>query len=201
MCLCSLRNSAYAYNCKYSCGYCFIARTSSDRHCEFWLSQLQRPNIDFLSSTCNTTMAKYVALAACATATVAADITLDFAQPGAAYEGIGALSGGGGVTRLLLDYPPALQQDILDVLFTPNKGASLQYIKIEMGGKCNGIWLLLTCCRLQQSPPCLSQILLILQSASQLPRVCRWVPVARIFAQSVICALDYRRRHPEHRGN
>jgi len=63
----------------------------------------------------------------------AADIALDFSLPGVSYEGIGALSGGGGVTRLLIDYPRALQDDILDVLFKPNAGASLQIIKVEIG--------------------------------------------------------------------
>ena len=60
-------------------------------------------------------------------------IPLDFSTPGASFEGIGALSGGG-VTRLLIDYDPALQADILDVLFKPNAGASLQIIKVEIGG-------------------------------------------------------------------
>ena len=59
---------------------------------------------------------------------------LDVSQRGVEFTGIGALSGGGGVTRLLLDYPSDIQQDILDLLFTPNSGAALQHIKIEMGG-------------------------------------------------------------------
>lgn len=59
---------------------------------------------------------------------------LNFSDLGPAFDGIGALSGGGGVTRLLVDYPTALQQDIFDVLFKPNAGASLQIIKVEIGG-------------------------------------------------------------------
>lgn len=50
---------------------------------------------------------------------------------GVKFNGIGALSGGGGVTRLLVDYPADIQQDILDMLFTPNAGASLQHIKVS----------------------------------------------------------------------
>lgn len=64
----------------------------------------------------------------------AADIQLDLSSLGVPYEGVGALSGGGGDTRLLVDYPPAAQEAILDALFKPNAGASLQYIKVEIGG-------------------------------------------------------------------
>lgn len=66
--------------------------------------------------------------------TLALPISLDFSDLAQAYEGIGALSGGGGVTRLLIDYPQDIQQDIYDILFTPKKGASLQIIKVEIGG-------------------------------------------------------------------
>ena len=72
-----------------------------------------------------------LALASVACATT---VPLDFSVPGTSYEGVGALSGGGGVTRLLIDYEEALQQDILDILFKPKAGASLQIIKVEMGG-------------------------------------------------------------------
>lgn len=57
-------------------------------------------------------------------------IPLNF-TPGRAYDGIGALSGGGGVTRLLINYPEALQSDILDILFKPKAGASLDIIKVR----------------------------------------------------------------------
>ena len=69
-----------------------------------------------------------------ATSLAAAPIVLDVSALAQPFEGFGALSGGGGVTRLLLDYEPALQSDILDILFKPNAGASLQMVKIEMGG-------------------------------------------------------------------
>ena len=67
-------------------------------------------------------------------AAAAAAIPLDFSALGVAYDGIGALSGGGGVTRLLIDYPPALQADIFDILFKPKAGAALQIIKVELAG-------------------------------------------------------------------
>lgn len=64
-------------------------------------------------------------------------IPLDFSVPGHSYEGIGALSGGGGVTRLLIDYPPALQSDIYDILFKPNAGASLQVRRLCSASRAN----------------------------------------------------------------
>jgi hypothetical protein len=48
--------------------------------------------------------------------------------------GVGALSGGGGVTRLLIDYPQSIQNDIWDALFKPMAGASPHIIKVEIGG-------------------------------------------------------------------
>ena len=71
--------------------------------------------------------------AACVGSTSAATVSLNFSSLGAEYGGIGALSGGGGVTRLLIDYPPELQEDIYDILFKPNSGAALQIIKVEIG--------------------------------------------------------------------
>ena len=63
-----------------------------------------------------------------------ATITLNVSDLGAAYDGIGALSGGGGVTRLLMDYPAAQREDIWDILFKPHAGAALQIIKVEIAG-------------------------------------------------------------------
>ncbi len=56
---------------------------------------------------------------------------------GRTFGGIGAISGGGGNTRLLTDYPAAQQQQILDYLFKPGYGASLQILKVEIGGDTN----------------------------------------------------------------
>ena len=40
----------------------------------------------------------------------------------------------GATTRLLVDYPEPQRSDILDYLFLPNFGASLQVLKVEIGG-------------------------------------------------------------------
>lgn len=50
------------------------------------------------------------------------------------WYGVGAVSGGGATTRLLADYPAASARNVLDVLFRPNFAASLQLLKVEMGG-------------------------------------------------------------------
>ena len=55
---------------------------------------------------------------------------------GKKFDGIGGVSGGGGGTRLLLDYPEPVRGEILDFLFKPGYGASLQVLKVEVG--CDG---------------------------------------------------------------
>ena len=57
-------------------------------------------------------------------------ITVNGTQGGRTFDGIGAISGGGGNTRLLTDYPAAQQQQILDYLFKPGYGADLQILKV-----------------------------------------------------------------------
>lgn len=52
---------------------------------------------------------------------------------GRVFDGIGAVSGGGNTSRLLQDYPPAQQSQVLDYLFRPDYGASLQLLKVEIG--------------------------------------------------------------------
>jgi hypothetical protein len=64
-------------------------------------------------------------------------ISADGTSPGRTFDGIGAISGGGGNTRLLTDYPAAQQQQILDYLFKPGYGADLQILKVEIGGDTN----------------------------------------------------------------
>src|SRR5262249_18882019 len=61
-------------------------------------------------------------------------IVLDGSKPGTRFQGIGAVSGGGGNSRLLIDYPQAQRNQILDYLFKPGYGASLQILKLEIGG-------------------------------------------------------------------
>ena len=63
-----------------------------------------------------------------------ATIIINGAHPGPVFQGIGAISGGGGNSRLLIDYPPRERAQILDYLFSPHFGASLQMLKLEIGG-------------------------------------------------------------------
>ena len=56
---------------------------------------------------------------------------------GRTFDGLGAISGGGGNSRLLIDYPEPNRSQILDYLFKPNYGASLQILKVEIGGDAN----------------------------------------------------------------
>jgi len=59
---------------------------------------------------------------------------LDGEQVGRKFDGIGGLSGGGATTRLLVDYEPKVRDHVLDLLFKPKYGASLQILKHEIGG-------------------------------------------------------------------
>ena len=58
----------------------------------------------------------------------------DTAGAARAFHGIGGLSGGGATSVLLRDYPEPQRTQILDYLFKPNFGASLQIFKMEIGG-------------------------------------------------------------------
>jgi hypothetical protein len=53
------------------------------------------------------------------------------------YDGVGAILGGGGNARYLMDYPEPERTQILDSLFKPGYGASLQLLKLEIGGGAN----------------------------------------------------------------
>ncbi|MCE6998751.1 RICIN domain-containing protein [Saccharothrix sp. S26] len=64
-------------------------------------------------------------------------ITVDGASGGRTFDGVGAISGGGGNTRLLYDYPTAQRDEVLDYLFKPGYGANLQILKVEIGGDTN----------------------------------------------------------------
>ncbi|MCA1218590.1 NPCBM/NEW2 domain-containing protein [Streptomyces sp. 8L] len=73
-----------------------------------------------------------------ATARAAAtSVTVDGSGSGRTFDGIGAISGGGGNSRLLTDYPPKQRSQILDYLFKPGYGANLQLLKLEIGGDAN----------------------------------------------------------------
>ncbi|WP_346166513.1 ricin-type beta-trefoil lectin domain protein [Streptomyces javensis] len=64
-------------------------------------------------------------------------MTIDGTQPGRTFDGAGAISGGGGNSRLLADYPEPQRSELLDYLFKPGYGASLQLLKVEIGGDTN----------------------------------------------------------------
>ena len=72
-----------------------------------------------------------------AQAATSTTINANGTSAGRTFGGIGAISGGGGNTRLLTDYPAAQQQQILDYLFKPDYGASLHILKVEIGGDTN----------------------------------------------------------------
>lgn len=55
---------------------------------------------------------------------------------GRTYEGMGSLSAGAS-SRLLIDYPEPQRSQILDYLFKPQYGASLNHLKTEIGGDVN----------------------------------------------------------------
>jgi hypothetical protein len=73
---------------------------------------------------------------ACGTAAGAQNIEIAGHGPGRLFEGIGAVSAGAS-SRLLIDYPEPQRSQILDYLFKPNFGASLQHLKVEIGGDVN----------------------------------------------------------------
>jgi Glycosyl hydrolase family 59/Ricin-type beta-trefoil lectin domain len=72
-----------------------------------------------------------------APAEAATSITLNGGSGGRTFDGVGAISGGGGNSRLLIDYPEPQRSQILDYLFKPGYGAAVQMLKIEIGGDTN----------------------------------------------------------------
>src|SRR6266496_1286592 len=66
-----------------------------------------------------------------------ASITINGASGGRTFDGVGAISGGGGNSRLLIDYPEPQRSQVLDYLFKPGYGAAVQVLKIEIGGDAN----------------------------------------------------------------
>lgn len=64
-------------------------------------------------------------------------ITVNGAAAGRLFEGVGACSGGGATSVLLMSYPEPQRSQILDLLFKPNFGASMTTHFFEIGGDCN----------------------------------------------------------------
>jgi galactosylceramidase len=65
-------------------------------------------------------------------------VTINSADTGSKYEGVGAVSGGGATSVLLHDYVEPQRSQILDYLFKPNYGAGIQELYVEIGGDGNG---------------------------------------------------------------
>src|SRR5579875_238393 len=63
-------------------------------------------------------------------------IRIDGRGSGRIFKGIGGVSAGAS-SRLLIDYPEPYRSQILDYLFKPNYGASLQHLKVEIGADVN----------------------------------------------------------------
>jgi O-glycosyl hydrolase len=70
-------------------------------------------------------------------ASAATSVTISGSGAGRLLDGVGAVSGGGGNAKLLYDYPEPQRSQILDYLFKPGYGASVQLFKVEIGGDAN----------------------------------------------------------------
>jgi hypothetical protein len=68
-----------------------------------------------------------------------AALLVDGSGKGRIFEGVGGLSAGA-TTRFQMDYPEPYKSQILDYLFKPYYGASLQHLKVEIGGDTNSTW-------------------------------------------------------------
>jgi Glycosyl hydrolase family 59 len=69
---------------------------------------------------------------ACSARAQPVSVTIDPASSGPIFNGFGAVSAGAS-SRLLYDYPEPSRSQVLDYLFTPNYGAALQHLKVEIG--------------------------------------------------------------------
>jgi hypothetical protein len=78
----------------------------------------------------------FLSLFSCNKPLTKSEIKIDGAGKGRVFEGIGGVSAGAS-SRLLIDYPEPQRSQILDYLFKPNYGASLQHLKVEVGGDTN----------------------------------------------------------------
>jgi len=72
-----------------------------------------------------------------APAAAATTVTINGTAAGRTLDGVGAISGGGGNSRLLMDYPEPQRGQLLDYLFKPGYGAAMQILKVEIGGDTN----------------------------------------------------------------
>lgn len=73
-----------------------------------------------------------------AVTTASYDVTVNASGAGRTFDGVGAVLGGGDNSRYLADYPKQQRDQMLNDLFKPGYGASLQLLKIEIGGDDGG---------------------------------------------------------------
>ncbi len=73
-----------------------------------------------------------VLIGSCVSKTPTHTIEIKLNDTGRVFEGVGGVSAGAS-SELLVDYPEPYRSDILDYLFKPNFGASLQHLKVEIG--------------------------------------------------------------------
>src|SRR3954454_10153324 len=85
----------------------------------------------------STLLATATLVVTAAPAGAATTIAVDGGRTGRTFDGVGAISGGGGNSRLLIDYPPPQRSQILDYLLKPGYGAAVQLLKLEIGGDAN----------------------------------------------------------------
>src|SRR5881396_2990206 len=90
-----------------------------------------------LAAVASLTLAAAALVTVSAPAHADASITINGASGGRTFDGVGAISGGGGNSRLLIDYPEPQRTQILDYLFKPGFGAAVQILKLEIGGDTN----------------------------------------------------------------
>ena len=69
--------------------------------------------------------------------TDAQTINLNGKAGGKNFDGVGAVSGGGATSVLLKDYPEVQRNQVLDLLFKPNFGASMNALLVEVPGDGN----------------------------------------------------------------
>jgi len=100
-----------------------------------WVTSRRRVRAWVLVAIAAAVAAAAVLMAPSAQAATA--ITVNGASGGRTFDGVGAISGGGGNSRLLVDYPEPQRSQILDYLFRPGYGAAAQILKVEIGGDTN----------------------------------------------------------------
>lgn len=63
-------------------------------------------------------------------------IRIDAASGGRTYEGVGGITSNG-MSKLMMEYPEDVLNDIFELLFKPGAGAALQHLKTEIGSDVN----------------------------------------------------------------